>query len=278
MKLIDRSMCKKALELQDVMSPYAQVMAAKPGLFPKAMTGALPTTVMHALLGTALGRYVASPILSRLYPEMDEDRLRTVSTLGGGMLGALPGLAMMHSTYRGAGNSTKGWFNGLEGMSKPMPAEGWVNARQRELKGMQQRGEYDPTVDSNQVLVKGSSFPGLQTRKAVSPMWNAPSIPVGISQSTIDTAVYNGTMDPFQAAAMSQMISDANSNRSRGLISPAGLARAAVQYGIGNLAARSLAAVSNATFHNFSPGEQKNLARGAGIGNMLFGMMGDLIQ
>lgn len=225
----------------DVGSTFAKATALRPGYYPRAMTGSLPASVVWTLLGSGLGRYAAAPIIERLYPELNKKKLRRAATVLGGLSGFLPGAYMMRHTWKASGGP-QGLFGSPN--DSPAPAE------------------------------KAAAF-GLPTRRPVSPMWTQPSIPAGISKHTLDTAVAEGTIGPYEAANVAQIMDEARP-QGRGLMSPSSIARAAVDYGIGNVAGRALGAVANATFGSFSPGEQKNLARGLGLGNVVFNLMGRL--
>jgi hypothetical protein len=228
-----------------LLNKFMQATAHVPGIFPKAMTGPIPGTLMWSLLGAGAGRYLAAPILSRLYPEYRKDKIKTVSTALGGLGGFAPGALLAYNHYDLGGMDTL--LGGLDA--------------------------YKPKSSVKSRREKFSSW--LPIGRDTSPTWTQPSIPMNTSQHTINSAVANGQLGVYEAANLKRIMHEAKPQGS-GLISPAGLARAAVSYGVGSLAGRVLGAVANATFSNFSPGEQKNLARGVGLGNLLFDTLGRL--
>lgn len=270
---------------QGVLDTLFKYTGHKPGLLPRSASGALPGTLIWTLLGAGAGRYLGAPLLRRLYPELDEDRLTRASTVLGGLAGFAPGAYLMYKTYQNAG--PRGWFGGLSNLR----SEPWrMTPRQAQqfrarMKPKLQRNEQTVQALEDQVkqgaavdprrLLKEALWNPLPTNRPVSPVWTQPSIPAGTTQNTLDTAVASGTMGVYDAANVAQIMEEARPQGS-GLISPASVARAAVSYGLGSLAGRALGAVANATFANFSPGEQKNLARGVGVGNVLFDLMGRL--
>ena len=213
--------------------------------------------MIGSLLGAGLGRYVASPVLKRLYPGADEERMDRAASMMGGLAGFAPGAYLMYKTYQNAG--PKGWFGGLDNLNVP-----------NKQTSSPATAKTSSAVDLRRRLAKSAAW-----GRTLSPSWTQPSIPKGTTQNTLDTAVANGTMGVYDAANVSQIMEEARPQGS-GLISPASIARAAVSYGIGSLAGRALGATMNATFGSFSSGEQQNLARGFGAGNVLFDIMGRL--
>lgn len=250
-------MNKVAQKRKGWLDPFFAYTAHKPGLFPRRFSGSLPGTLLWTLLGAGTGRYLAAPLLSRLYPEFDEERVRRASTIMGGLAGLTPGAYLMWKTYQLGG--PKGLVGGLANVKPQHP---WSSD-----KGV-------PSANSQREK-KSAWNTGLPTRRPVSPAWTQPSIPAGVTRNTLNTAVANGTMGVYDAANVAQIMDEAGEGDS-GLISPASVARAAVNYGIGSLAGRALGATANATFSSMTPGEQKNLARGAGLGNVIFDVMGRL--
>lgn len=124
--------------LGDIGNTYAKATAMTPGYFPQWATGAVPSTLLHTALGALAGRYVASPILSRLYPELDEDRLRNVATLGGGALAGLPGALMSWQAYKGGGNL----FNGMPQLKYPTPSKELMDEQLRGQNNVRAANEY----------------------------------------------------------------------------------------------------------------------------------------
>lgn len=244
-----------------MLDSFFRYTGQKPGFFPEGMSGSLPGALIWTLLGAGAGRYVASPILKRLYPEYDEDRIQRASTVMGGLAGALPGAYLMYKTHQLGG--PKALFGGVKNISTdPNFGLGIPTAPKT------------ASVDSRRLL-KRAAWSTLPTIRPITPAWTQPSVPFGTAEQTIDTAVASGTMGVYDAANVKQVLREARPQGS-GLVSPAAIARAAVSYGIGNLAGRSLGAVANATFGSLTPGEQQGLAQGAGIGNMIFDIMGRL--
>ena len=255
-------MNKEAITLTEILNPIMKATGHIPGPLPRSMSGSLPGTLIWSLLGAGAGRYIGAPIIRALNPELDEDRVNRASTVMGGMAGFAPGAYLMHKTWQGAGGP-KGLIGGLQNLkSEPATVQGAASEKSGKV----------ASVNLRRLRTKSSMF-GLT--RPISPMWNQPSIPMTATQNTLDTAVYNGVLSPYQSANLVQIMEEARPQGS-GLIAPSSIARAAVSYGLGALAGRALGAVANATFGSFSPGEQKNLARGMGVGNVLFDILGRL--
>ena len=260
------------------MEPVFKYTGQTPGLLPRSMSGALPGALIWSLLGAGAGRYIASPILQKLFPEIDEERANRTSMVLGGLAGAIPGSYLMYKNWQLAGGP-KGLIGGLENIKTPP----WVGRKPKPKSKPTMGPPVPPTLlagleKDSAVKSQGLSkeaYGGLPTRRPVSAAWLQPSIPMGTAQSTLEIAVSSGTLGVYDAANISQILHEARPQGS-GLISPSSIARAAVSYGVGALAGRALGAVANTIFGSFSSGEQKNLARGFGIGNLLFDTLGRL--
>lgn len=100
---------KQAVTLGDVLQPVAKATALAPGYLPSSMTGPGPNALVGGLMGLGLGKYVASPILKRMYPDLDEEGIERLATYGGGAAGAMPGLLMSMGAYSEGG--VPGLFN-----------------------------------------------------------------------------------------------------------------------------------------------------------------------
>lgn len=86
---------------------WSQLALKQPGIFPQFMTGEGPHALFKGALGAGLG-YVAAPMIAKLNPRIDKDRLRKVMTVGGGLAGigsSVPGLYASHQLG-------EGWWNG----------------------------------------------------------------------------------------------------------------------------------------------------------------------
>jgi len=275
-------MHKRATTFQDVLGTHAKWTAAVPGVFPESMTGTLPTTVINGLLGAGLGRYVATPIASMLFPELNRRKLRRALTLGGAAALGLP--AWYESSRR----------DGLINKTEPAPQPErnipvWRAAREADQPQLDElrrqeaqtygRGEEANADKLRQqqeayrpVGLKKADYMGIPT---VQPAFIQPSIPYGTASATLRTALVNGTLTPIQYASLQSMANEANRNRPSGLFSPSSLASAAVSYGLGHVTGAALGLVGGAVL-GLKPGTQQTLAKGFGLGNVVMDLMGRL--
>lgn len=109
------------------------------------------------------------------------------------------------------------------------------------------------------------------------PSFEQPSIGVNTLQNTLDTAVYNRTLTPEDAMAISRATRSANANKPYGLVSPGDIAREAVGAGISYLGGRAAGALVG-SIGSFSPGEQKNLAQKGGLAALALHAAGRLLR
>jgi len=297
------------------VNTYFKATGLSPGYYPESMTGALPYTIIQTLLGGVGGRYLLAPILRRLYPEVDEDRINELSMYGGGLAGLVPGLATMgaHYSLGGARGLIGGWPKNVKpktlspeevqeqsaqydatkklwGAVKDVEGIPQQEQAVKELGKQWEAGKWDPNKPTKLNFVKEESdksaglFDGLPVRQPSSTAWRTSSIPVGTTLNTLDTAVYSHQLDPVSAAMIGQSMIEAQGGSDRGMVAPNELARGlgtmlgtGISYGTANLGARIATAAVNALGANFTPGEQQLMAQGAGGANAAFYLMGKML-
>jgi hypothetical protein len=275
-------MQKYALTLQDVLQPYAQATGLVPGLLPKGMTGTLPATVIHSLLGAALGRYAAAPLAMWMNPDLDEKRVRNTFTLGGAAALGLP--AWYLSSRAGipdgkpdpAPLAARAPVGGMAKDPTEQPLLESLRHQEQQTLGRGESQNADYLRGRQQALVgeKQGSF-GITGLPQYGSGFAQPSIPYATATDTLRTAVASGTLSPTDYASMHSTLTRANQFRESGLISPRSVMSAGVAGGLGYVAGRALGAVAGALL-GLPAGQQKTLAKGVGLGNMAFDLLGRL--
>jgi hypothetical protein len=278
--------------VQDLLGTHARLTAAVPGIWPKEMTGTLPTTAINSLLGAAVGRYAAAPIASALMPHLNKRKLRNMLTLGGAAAAGLP------AWYFNAAASAPLPPNPVATLKQDIPASAPIssysqdpgvqnrmeNYRYQEQQARERRDQ--PAVDTlrarQQSLIEPEA--GVEMDKISAAYDNLPhyggsfqqpSIPFSTASDTLRTAVAHGTLGVSDFASLHGAMSQANQFRDSGLFSPAKLMSAGVAGGLGWATGRALGAVAGALF-GLPAGTQRSLAKGVGLGNMAFDLLGRL--
>jgi 2'-5' RNA ligase len=88
------------MKLTDVTQGWSKLTARQPGIFPKALTGPVPSALVKGVLGAGAG-YLAAPVISYFNEDIDEERLRRVLTIGGGLAGIGSSALDLASTPKG---------------------------------------------------------------------------------------------------------------------------------------------------------------------------------
>lgn len=229
-------MSASGTKLSDILSPFFSATAQKPGFFPRAMTGPLPGALMWTLLGAGAGRYLGAPLLRSLNPWMSEQRSNKLGKRLGALAGLIPGAYLAYRAVDSGG--PRALFNGLQNLP-PEPKTASVSSQEK-------RANLD---------------------------WITPSIPFGAARHTLAVAERAGTLQPYEAGNLAQIMAEAKRPGSN-WISPSAVARSAASFGIGSLMGTLVGAGAKTLFSDFTPAQQKSMAKGFGIGNMILDSMG----
>lgn len=234
-------MFTRGATVPNALQLYDQYTMRSPGVFPAAMTGALPHALLKAGVGALVGRYVLPYFAQAAFPDADEERLANAGTVAGAMAGFGTSIPDMYVSGL------------LGGRSKGSPEFSAAGALANQFDGSR-------------------DFPG---RKVGADFWSDPRYP-GSEDASIRMAVMRGELDPVSAALLRTADQKATAAQATGSITGALVDAGAAfipAYAAGRIGGAVLGAMGAAPTNSNSFAMKMGLlgAAGAAIANFFKG-------
>lgn len=108
-------MPEQPMRFSDLAAPYTVGTGYRSGIWPKSIAGAGLSSVLGTLAGAGIGRYLAAPAMSWLFPEIKKEKARRIGTVLGGLAGFAPAALLGYGDIRTAQSVGNPWYTGLYG-------------------------------------------------------------------------------------------------------------------------------------------------------------------